>query len=57
LSPNDFRRLVDELTLVGPAGRVAEQLVSWRSCPISTLIVEPTRAEGIEQIADIRASA
>jgi len=45
--------LVDELTLVGPAGHIAEQLKAWRTCPISTLIVEPTRDGAIEQIADL----
>jgi F420-dependent oxidoreductase-like protein len=45
--------LVDELALVGPIGHVAEQLVAWRQCPISTLIVEPTTDDAIDQIARI----
>lgn len=46
-------QLVDELALVGPAGHIAEQIASWRDGPITTLIVEPTRDEAIEQIAEI----
>jgi F420-dependent oxidoreductase-like protein len=43
--------LVDELALVGPEGHVAEQLEAWRSCPIDTLIIEPTRPDVIERLA------
>lgn len=43
--------LCDDLALVGPAGHVREQLEVWRSCPVSTLIVEPTRRETVEEIA------
>jgi F420-dependent oxidoreductase-like protein len=45
--------MVDDLTLVGPAGHVAEQLGAWRDGPVTTLIVEPTAAESIEEIARI----
>jgi len=45
--------LVDELALVGPPGRVAEQLADWRRGPISTLIVEPTTDEAIDHLARI----
>ncbi len=48
--------LVDDLALVGPAGHVAEQLSQWRESPITTLIVEPTREDAIEQVAEIWAS-
>jgi F420-dependent oxidoreductase-like protein len=34
--------LVDDLALVGPVARVAEQLALWREGPVTTLIVEPT---------------
>ncbi len=44
-------QLVDDLTLVGPPGHVAEQLSVWRQSPISTLIVEPGDEAGIDQIA------
>ena len=49
--------LVDELALVGPAEHVADQLAAWREGPISTLIVEPTRADAIEPIAEIWSSS
>jgi len=45
--------LVDELALVGPVGHIAEQLEAWRRCPITTLIVEPTRADAIAQLAEL----
>ena len=48
--------LVDDLALVGPSGHVAEQLAEWRRGPITTLIVEPTRADAIETIAEIWAT-
>jgi F420-dependent oxidoreductase-like protein len=43
--------LVDELSLVGPAAHVREQLAAWRACPIGTLIVEPTTDAAIGQLA------
>ena len=43
--------LVDDLALVGPSSHIAEQLSVWRSGPIGTLIVEPTRDDAIEEIA------
>ena len=45
--------LVDDLALVGPMGRIAEQLDLWRACPISTLIIEPTSEAAIAQIAAV----
>jgi hypothetical protein len=38
--------------LVGPPGRVAEQLVAWRQCPIDTL-TEPTRDDAIVTLAEL----
>lgn len=49
--------LVDDLALVGPPGHVAEQLAVWRAGPIGTLIVEPTREDGVAQIARLWESA
>lgn len=43
--------LVDDLTLVGPAARVADQLAAWREGPITTLIVEPTDPAMLADIA------
>jgi len=48
--------LVDDLALVGPSGHIADQLAAWSDGPISTLIVEPTREDAIEKIADIWSS-
>jgi F420-dependent oxidoreductase-like protein len=48
--------LVDDLALVGPPAHVSEQLVEWKTSPITTLIVEPTTDGGIEQLAEIWAS-
>jgi F420-dependent oxidoreductase-like protein len=45
--------LVDDLALVGPRGHVAEQLAAWKDGPITTLIVEPTRDDAIELVAEL----
>jgi F420-dependent oxidoreductase-like protein len=43
--------LVDDLTLVGPPAKIADQLAAWRESPITTLIVEPTEPATLEAIA------
>ncbi|HPB44966.1 MAG TPA: LLM class F420-dependent oxidoreductase [Microthrixaceae bacterium] len=45
--------MVDDMTLVGPAGHIDEQLQRWRSGPITTLIVEPTTPAAIAPLAEI----
>lgn len=45
--------LVDDLALVGPVARVADQLALWREGPVTTLIVEPTDLEMVETIASL----
>jgi F420-dependent oxidoreductase-like protein len=45
--------LVDDLALVGPAGRVAEQLALWRSGPVTALIAEPQDRHSVEEFARI----
>jgi hypothetical protein len=50
-------QLVDDLALVGPAGHVAEQLAAWKEGPITTLIVEPTRNDAIEIVAELWAAS
>jgi hypothetical protein len=45
--------LVDDLCLVGPPERISRQLESWRVCPITTLIAEPTDRESMRLIADL----
>jgi F420-dependent oxidoreductase-like protein len=45
--------LVDDLALVGPPARIADQLALWREGPITTLIVEPAEPTMLETIADV----
>ncbi|MCM3884556.1 LLM class F420-dependent oxidoreductase [Frankia sp. R82] len=45
--------LVDDLALVGPPARIADQLAAWREGPLSTVIVEPTDHTMLEAIAGI----
>ncbi|MCK9926410.1 LLM class F420-dependent oxidoreductase [Frankia sp. Mgl5] len=45
--------LVDDLALVGPLTRIADQLAAWRDSPITTLIVEPTDLAMVEPIASL----
>ncbi|CAO5188335.1 putative coenzyme F420-dependent oxidoreductase Rv3520c [Frankia sp. AiPs1] len=46
--------LVDDLALVGPLPRIADQLAAWREGPLTTVIVEPTdHATMMEPIASL----
>lgn len=45
--------LVDDLTLVGPLDRIAEQLAAWRDGPVTTMIVEPADLSMLEPIASL----
>nr|WP_241835223.1 LLM class F420-dependent oxidoreductase [Pseudofrankia asymbiotica] len=45
--------LVDDLALVGPLPRIADQLAAWREGPVTTLIVEPTDLAMLEPIANL----
>ncbi|MBL7501087.1 LLM class F420-dependent oxidoreductase [Frankia sp. CNm7] len=45
--------LVDDLALVGPLPRVAEQLAAWRDSPVTTMILEPTDPDMLEDLAKI----
>jgi F420-dependent oxidoreductase-like protein len=45
--------LVDDLALVGPPGRIADQLARWREGPVTTMIVEPTEPGMMEAVAGI----
>jgi F420-dependent oxidoreductase-like protein len=44
--------LVDDLSLVGPAGHIREQLERWRSSPVSLMILEPTHPKMLPAIAE-----
>jgi F420-dependent oxidoreductase-like protein len=46
-------RLVDELALAGPAGRIRERFAAWRQSRASTLIVQTTQPEVIDLLADL----
>jgi hypothetical protein len=45
--------LVDDLALVGPPARIADQLALWREGPITTLIVEPAEPTMLEPLAQV----
>jgi F420-dependent oxidoreductase-like protein len=45
--------LVDDLALVGPPARIADQLAAWRDGPVTTVIVEPTDLAMVEEIASV----
>ncbi|MDT3439906.1 MULTISPECIES: LLM class F420-dependent oxidoreductase [unclassified Pseudofrankia] len=45
--------LVDDLALVGPVPRISEQLAVWRDGPVTTMILEPTHPDMLEDIAKI----
>lgn len=46
-------QMVDDMTFVGPADHIASQFEAWRDGPVTTLIVEPTRRESVEPLAEI----
>jgi F420-dependent oxidoreductase-like protein len=48
-------RLVDELALVGPAGRIREHFAAWRDSRASTLILQTTQPEVIDLMAELAA--
>jgi F420-dependent oxidoreductase-like protein len=50
LVPDEF---ADEISLVGPQGRIRERLGAWRSSPITTLLVTATSPDQLRQIADL----
>ena len=43
----------DEISLVGPAGRIKERLEEWRKSPVTTLLVSARTPEGLRQAADL----
>ncbi|WP_157489013.1 LLM class F420-dependent oxidoreductase [Pseudofrankia sp. DC12] len=45
--------LVDDLALVGPLARVADQLAAWRDGPVTTMIIEPADLAMAEPIASL----
>ena len=47
--------LVDDVALVGPAGRIAERLQLWREAGVDTLIVGTTQVEALRVLAQAAA--
>jgi F420-dependent oxidoreductase-like protein len=45
--------LVDDLALVGPLERIADQLDAWRDGPVTTMILEPTDLNDLQAIAGL----
>jgi F420-dependent oxidoreductase-like protein len=48
--PDSF---VDEISLVGPAGRIAERLAAWRTTPATTLLVGDGNPAVLRLMADL----
>lgn len=47
-------RLVEELALIGPPGKIREELPAWRDSPLTTLIVRvPPHAQALRQVAEL----
>lgn len=46
--------LIDELTLVGPAGRVADRLAAWAESPVGTLVINASDEATLRAVAAIR---
>jgi F420-dependent oxidoreductase-like protein len=45
--------LVDDLALVGPPARIADQLAVWRDSPVTTMIMEPADPAMMETVASV----
>ena len=48
--PDSF---ADEISLVGPEGRIKERLEEWRKSPVTSLLVSARSPEALRQAADI----
>ena len=48
--PNQF---ADEISLVGPVGRIKERLEEWRKSPVTTLMISARTPEALKQAADL----
>ena len=46
-------QLVDEVTLVGSRGHVADQLSAWSESGVSTLILSTTRPDALQTVAEL----
>jgi hypothetical protein len=43
----------DEISLVGPAARIAERLDAWRATPVTTLLVGSSDPDTMRLMADL----
>lgn len=43
----------DEISLVGPVGRIKERLEAWKNSPVTTLTMYPSAPEQMKQVAEI----
>ncbi len=50
LVPDDF---ADEISLVGPPGRIRERLAAWKDSPVTTLTMYPAGPDQMREIAEI----
>ena len=48
--PDEF---ADEISLVGPVGRIKERLEEWRKSPVTSLLISARTPEGLRQAADL----
>ena len=48
--PDDF---ADEISLVGPASRIAERLEHWRNSPVTSLMIAPRGPDALRQAAKL----
>jgi len=48
--PEEF---ADEISIVGPAGRVKERLEAWRESPVTMLTVGARNKEDLRQVAEV----
>ena len=48
--PDEF---ADEISLVGPAGRIRERIEAWRKTPVTTLLIGSRDPEVLQPLADL----
>ena len=46
-------KLADEISLVGPVGRIRERLAAWRETPVTSLLVSARSATELRTLADV----
>ena len=46
-------QFADEISLVGPVGRIRERLDAWKASPVTTLLVAARDTAQLRQFADL----